>query len=37
MSLPESAIDNVYDTIKEHLPPEKFSQVVDILYGGEVK
>lgn len=37
MSLPESAIDNVYDTIQDHLPPEKFDQVREILYGGEVK
>lgn len=37
MVLPESAIDNVYETLKEHLPPEQFSQVRDILYGGELK
>ena len=37
MSLSESSIDNVYDTIKEHMPSEKFGQVRDILYGGEVK
>lgn len=37
MSLSEIAIDNVYDVLKEHIPPEQFSQVRDILYGGEVK